>query len=113
MPSTASPRVLLIGTDCPLARSRGARRGARRLDDHDAVLGPAEDGGFVLVGARAAAAVRRRAVEHAARLRGRDGRVRARGHPLATTLPVSWDVDEPADFARWEALRLAAAAAAA
>ena len=28
-------------------------------------------------------------------------------------LPVSWDVDEPADFERWDALRIAAAAAAA
>ena len=27
-----------------------------------------------------------------------------------TTLPASWDVDEPADFARWDAMRSAAAA---
>jgi rSAM/selenodomain-associated transferase 1 len=46
------PRVLLIGTDCPWLDPEALRRAADALSTHDAVLGPAEDGGFVLVGAR-------------------------------------------------------------
>jgi len=44
--------VLLIGADCPaLDRSRLASAAAA-LETHDAVLHPAEDGGYVLLGLR-------------------------------------------------------------
>lgn len=45
--------ALLIGTDCPELRPADLRRAARLLAGGcDVVLGPAEDGGYVLVGAR-------------------------------------------------------------
>lgn len=48
----AGERVLLIGTDCPALDATRLRRAAAALDDHDAVLFPASDGGYVLFGLR-------------------------------------------------------------
>jgi rSAM/selenodomain-associated transferase 1 len=44
--------VLLIGADCPALDSRRLRGAAEALEHHDAVLHPAEDGGYVLLGLR-------------------------------------------------------------
>lgn len=105
-------RVLLIGTDCPWLDPEALRRAADALDTHDAVLGPAEDGGFVLVGAGrpVAFAATRWSTEHTC-TDAAEAFTAAGIH--WTALPVSWDVDEPADFARWDALRAANAPAAA
>lgn len=46
-------QVLLIGTDCPALGSEHLREAARQLAQHDAVLLPVADGGYVLVGLRA------------------------------------------------------------
>lgn len=43
-------RVLLVGTDCPDLDATRLSAAALRLDDHDAVIHPAEDGGYVLLG---------------------------------------------------------------
>jgi rSAM/selenodomain-associated transferase 2/rSAM/selenodomain-associated transferase 1 len=45
-------RVLLVGTDCPALTAAHLARAAVLLDDHDAVVWPAEDGGYVLIGLR-------------------------------------------------------------
>ncbi len=43
--------VLLIGSDCPTLTASELDAAARALEDgHDAVLGPAADGGYVLIG---------------------------------------------------------------
>lgn len=47
-------KQIFIGTDCPELTSIYLERAARLLDDHDAVLGPAQDGGVVLMAARRA-----------------------------------------------------------
>jgi glycosyltransferase A (GT-A) superfamily protein (DUF2064 family) len=101
---TRAGAVLLVGTDCPLLDARWLGNAAALLAHHDAVLGPAEDGGYVLVGARKPLpfAAIRWSSPHAfddttAGLVGAGIRWAA--------LPVLWDVDEPADLARWEALQ--------
>ncbi len=43
-------RVLLIGTDCPALDGDRLARAAAHLDRHDAVIHPARDGGYVLLG---------------------------------------------------------------
>ncbi|HXG99335.1 MAG TPA: TIGR04282 family arsenosugar biosynthesis glycosyltransferase [Sphingomicrobium sp.] len=43
-------RLLLIGTDCPALDGNHLRTAASQLDTYDAVLFPAEDGGYVLLG---------------------------------------------------------------
>jgi len=100
---TRADAVLLVGTDCPLLDAHRLADAAALLAHHDAILGPAEDGGYVLVGTRRPlpfAAVRwssPHAMDDTTA-----GFARAGIHWAA--LPVLWDVDEPADLARWEAL---------
>ena len=45
--------VLLIGTDCPALNAAQIKEAARQLARHDAVLLPASDGGYVLLGLQA------------------------------------------------------------
>lgn len=103
-----TPQVLLIGTDCPWLDPDALDQARALLATTDAVLGPAEDGGFVLVGARRPLSFgnARWSTRHACADAGaaftRDGIQWA-------SLPVLWDVDEPIDFERWDALRVATA----
>jgi len=99
--------AILIGTDCPALDVPYLAQAVAALGDHDAVFGPVEDGGYVLVGlARPVdvfsdipwstpdtmAATR-------AKLIAQDSTWRE--------LPLLWDVDGPADLLRWEALTAA------
>jgi uncharacterized protein len=47
-----TPRVLLIGTDAPRLDAAVLRAAASALDEHDAVVVPAFDGGYALIGLR-------------------------------------------------------------
>lgn len=42
--------VIVIGTDSPALGADDLREAARLLETHDAVLGPAQDGGYTLIG---------------------------------------------------------------
>jgi len=46
------PRVVIIGSDLPDLSAGVLRRALRLLDEHPAVLGPAADGGYYLLGLR-------------------------------------------------------------
>jgi rSAM/selenodomain-associated transferase 1 len=46
----AGERPLLIGSDCPAIDAKLLRAAADRLDTHDAIIHPAQDGGYVLLG---------------------------------------------------------------
>ncbi len=48
----AGERVLLMGTDCPALSCQHLRQAATMLDEHQAALIPARDGGYVLLGLR-------------------------------------------------------------
>ena len=48
-------RVVLIGSDCPAYTAAYLDAAFDALDEHDAVIGPAVDGGYVLIGLRKAA----------------------------------------------------------
>ncbi len=43
-------RILLIGTDCPALDGERLGAAAARLESHDAIVHPARDGGYVLLG---------------------------------------------------------------
>ncbi len=45
--------AVIIGTDCPALSKDYLRRACAALEKHAVVLGPADDGGYVLIGARA------------------------------------------------------------
>ena len=49
---TETPRALAIGTDSPGLPMAHLEQALAALDTHDAVLGPADDGGFYLLGLR-------------------------------------------------------------
>ncbi len=46
-------RVVLLGADCPTVTVADLRQAVTALDTADVVLGPARDGGYTLLGARA------------------------------------------------------------
>jgi rSAM/selenodomain-associated transferase 1 len=102
------PRVILVGSDCPgLDRSYLAAALAA-LERVPVVLGPAEDGGYVLIGARQ---IRRELFEGICW--GGDtvlSATRSRLQKLGWAwreLPALADVDRPGDLPAWEALRAA------
>ena len=97
--------ALLIGTDCPALDPGYLAHAADALATHDVVVGPAEDGGYVLVGLS-------RDVDIFAGVPWSTSEVMAitRANIAATRascfeLPPLWDVDTPADIARFSSLR--------
>lgn len=103
--------VLLVGTDCPTIDGEYLRCARAALADHDAVIGPAADGGYVLIGATCPlpfSAVRW-STAHA-----RDDTIAgfARASRRFASLPERWDVDDAAGLARWDAQRAATMARA-
>lgn len=93
--------TLLIGSDCPALAADDLRRAATALRDHEVVLIPAEDGGYVLIGLR-----RPHAGLFADMAWGTDTvlaetrRRIARLGLSAHELDPLWDVDRPEDLAR-------------
>jgi hypothetical protein len=44
------PPVIFVGADCPDLRATHLEQAVEALDDHQVVIGPAEDGGYWLIG---------------------------------------------------------------
>jgi uncharacterized protein len=93
--------TLVIGTDCPALGVAHLQDAARRLADHEAVVLPAEDGGYVLIGTRSPPPAVFDDIEW-----GTD-RVMAQTRRRLADLGVGWsepatlwDVDRPADLER-------------
>ena len=100
-------RVLLIGTDCPALTPQHLIDASNALDCHDAVITPAEDGGYVLLGLKRCppeifAGVNWGSEHVLAQTRDRLAALRWSWHEQ----PALWDVDRPADFERLAASEL-------
>lgn len=97
--------LLLTGTDCPLLTPDHLRRAAQALlDGEEAVFYPAEDGGYVLVGLRRPQAALFEGIAwstDAVMVQTRE-RATALGLQLRE-FEALWDLDVPADLARWRA----------
>jgi rSAM/selenodomain-associated transferase 1 len=100
--------ALLIGSDCPALTAEYLREAAAALaGGNDAVVGPAEDGGYVLVGLARSPSVQ--LFENIAwgtaavmqQTRARLARLDWRWRELATL----WDLDRPEDLPRLHQLR--------
>lgn len=97
-------RVVFIGSDSPTLPPRWLRQALAALARQDAVIGPARDGGFYLVGFRLKD--RRppntfRAIAWGTPRAFRQMRARLRGAGQRTAVLPRWhDVDSPADLAR-------------
>jgi glycosyltransferase A (GT-A) superfamily protein (DUF2064 family) len=99
------PPLLIVGTDSPVLTREHLQQAADALQTHDAVVIPAEDGGYVLIGLRRALPSAFQQVDWStprvmAQTRERLSAVGARWVELATL----WDVDDPQDWQRWQAM---------
>lgn len=94
--------AMCIGTDWPMLAPDFVATALQRLTQgEDAVLGPAEDGGYVLLGLRKVdprlfAAIAWGGAQVLAQTRERLRQLQWRW----SELPTSWDLDRPADFER-------------
>lgn len=98
-----APRALLIGTDCPGLNAQVLQQAAEALHEVDAVLIPALDGGYVLVGASQARLANLSAMfdDIAWSTTGVMAQTRERLNALGwhwRELPPMADIDEPADL---------------
>lgn len=104
-------KALLIGTDCPAFDAAALKAAATALDTARMVFTPAEDGGYVLVGARRGGLEPRCfdevAWSTAQVMEQTRQRLREAGLQQARDwheMPALWDVDTPADYLRAQAL---------
>lgn len=101
------PYVVLIGCDCPVLGGEDLEEALSALrEGYDAVVGPAEDGGFVLLG------LRRPAPELFAGMAWGSNRVLVETRTRLRTLgwcwhelKTYWDVDRPEDLERYSLLK--------
>ena len=99
---------LLIGSDCPVFTAEYLREAAAGLvGGNDAVFGPAEDGGYVLIGlARSPSAQLFEGIAWGTATVMQETRTRlARGNWRWRELALMWDVDRPEDLQRLRQLR--------
>lgn len=94
--------VMLIGADCPVFTTEYLIKAFEALRLSDVVLGPAEDGGFVLVGCRKTHEKMFDGVNwgHSTVLEQTVDAITKAGL-TSQLLPMLWDVDTPADLKRW------------
>ncbi|MEX0963314.1 MAG: TIGR04283 family arsenosugar biosynthesis glycosyltransferase [Pseudohongiellaceae bacterium] len=94
--------VVLIGTDCPALTADYLHRALSALEaGTDVVLGPAEDGGYVLIGARAPIPELFEGISWGSDQVLAQTLVRLEASQLSCQLlETLWDVDRPEDLAR-------------
>ncbi|WP_417519283.1 TIGR04282 family arsenosugar biosynthesis glycosyltransferase [Marinobacter sp.] len=99
------PLAMIVGSDCPSVEPGYVHQAVASLQDYDVVLGPSDDGGYVLIGVR-------RVVPHMlddiewgteAVLEQTCERLKKLGLSVVLLEP-RWDVDEPEDWARFQRL---------
>jgi rSAM/selenodomain-associated transferase 1 len=105
--TAAGGPVLVIGCDCPVLTATHLRDVADALASHDAVIIPAEDGGYVLIGMRRPQPVLFSGVDWGSSTVMAETRWLLSAHGLSwRELPPLWDVDTPYDLERLRHERL-------
>jgi glycosyltransferase A (GT-A) superfamily protein (DUF2064 family) len=96
--------VLMVGCDCPEIAQEDFRRAAKELQNGaDVILGPAEDGGYYLIGLRAAHRELFSGIEWgSAQVLEVTRRIVAELGLECVELEERWDLDRPADLVRYE-----------
>lgn len=99
-------KVILVGSDCPGIDADYLRQAVAALDAASLVLGPAHDGGYVLIGARE---ITRGIFEDipwgTAQVFAKTAEALAREGIIWETLPSLADIDRPEDLPIWQALQ--------
>ena len=98
-------KAMVIGSDCPSVDPQYVRQALDRLTEFDVVLGPSDDGGYVLIGARRIVPGMLDGVEWGTEnvLMQTLARLEKLGLRVSLLEP-RWDVDEPEDWARFQRL---------
>ena len=97
--------LLLVGTDCPILAPGHLQQAAQALTQHDVVLIPAEDGGYVLIGMRVLVPQAFEAIAWSTpHVMAQTRELLRRAGASWLELPTLWDVDEPADWQRLQGL---------
>jgi glycosyltransferase A (GT-A) superfamily protein (DUF2064 family) len=100
-----APFAIIVGTDCPTLSSDYVRQAVRELAQHDLVLGPAEDGGYGLIGLRRPVPELFTEMPWGSKAVTAETLTRARQQQLdVQLLSTLWDVDTEADWQRFVAL---------
>jgi rSAM/selenodomain-associated transferase 1 len=95
--------LVVIGSDCPALTPAALREAAAALASHDAVIAPAEDGGYVLLGLSARVTGLFDAIAWGGAGVMAETRARlARSGRTWTELETFWDIDRPEDYERLE-----------
>lgn len=97
--------AILIGTDCPTIDEHYIDHALSTLADHDAVIGPAEDGGYGLIGLTKPEADCFQGITWSTSTVCEDTCERFNRADLNwALLPQIWDIDRPEDIKRWRQL---------
>jgi len=101
---TRHESVILVGTDLPLIDRSYIEQAVGALQTHDVVLGPAEDGGYGLVGVKAETPDMFSDIDWGTEsvLSQTCARLNRDGLDFGL-LPLIWDVDRPDDLPRYQA----------
>jgi len=99
--AAAGGPLLVMGADCPVLTSGHLHEAAAALEARDAVLIPAEDGGYVLLGlARPIPQIFAGVAWGTAAVMAQTRERLAAAGATWTELAALWDVDRPEDYAR-------------
>lgn len=95
-------RAVIVGSDCPSVDADYIHQALKALDHSDVVLGPSDDGGYVLIGARTHIPGMLSDVSWGTDRALSETLVRLERVGLSSAqLPARWDVDEPEDWLRF------------
>ena len=95
-------KAMIVGSDCPSVDADYVQLAVSTLDEVDVVLGPSDDGGYVLIGARRLAPGMLDEVAWGTENALEQTCSRLAGAGLSyALLPEKWDVEEPEDWHRF------------
>ena len=98
-------RAILIGTDCPLMSAAYVAQAEAALDTADVVVGPAEDGGYALIGLKRAEPALFRDIDWGTdKVLEQTLRAASQAQRNVAMLDTLWDVDRPEDWQRFLAM---------
>ncbi|HID49004.1 MAG TPA: glycosyltransferase [Chromatiales bacterium] len=95
-------RAVLIGTDCPVMRAAYLQQAFRALEQSAVVVGPAEDGGYVLLGLRQRLAPLFTGIDWGSdRVMAQTRAALEQAETGWRELETLWDIDLYQDLQRW------------